>query len=99
MNNQKKHQLTLLTTIFLIQIVAAIAWAETPNKYEKIYSDCLSEAEYTNNTVVIMCSENTTKVVKREMNRLYDMTYKMMAERSQEDAQKLEDSQKSLAQI
>jgi len=63
--------------------------------YDAIYSKCLKDAGGANNSSVFSCAEDTTVVIKKEMNRLYDQIHKTISEASKEDAQKFETSQKA----
>ncbi|XPV69880.1 MAG: hypothetical protein ACNI25_04725 [Halarcobacter sp.] len=62
--------------LLLIALMPFILFTETKNKYEKIYNDRIHKEGQINNTVVAMCSENTSTFAKKEMNRLYKIIYK-----------------------
>ena len=62
--------------------------------YEAMYSKCLKDAGGANNSSVYSCSQETTAVIKKEMNQLYDKIHKTISEASKDDAQKFEASQK-----
>jgi len=79
--------------LLLIALMPFILFAETKNKYEKIYNDCIHEEGQINNTVVAMCSENTSAFAKKEMNRLYKIIYRNISVRSIDDAKQFENSQ------
>ena len=81
--------------LLFITLTPTMVLAETSNKYDKIYSDCVQEQGPINNTVVAVCSENASAAAKKEMNRLYKIIYKYISEQSQDDAQQFEDSQKA----
>lgn len=92
--NYKKALLTLIS--LLIFLISSNAIAETENKYDEIYSKCVEEhGGSINNSIVHVCSETTTSAIKKDMNRLYDIAYKKLLERSEDDAKSLEISQKS----
>ena len=76
-------------------LASSALFAETDNKYWKLYNECVSSYGEINNTVVYVCSENVSMDVKKEMNRLYSIIYKDISESSIDDAKKFEDSQKA----
>lgn len=81
----KKGLLVLLTLLPSLSLAA--------DKYEKIYSDCIDEAGGINNTVVMECSEKTSRVIKQEMNEVYKEVYERLEKEDMDSAKKLERSQ------
>ncbi len=88
-------KLYVIILIALFQTISQIALAETENKYEKIYSVCLSQYKGINNAVVHECSALSSESADMDINFLYQKAYKKISENSIEDAQNLENAQKS----
>lgn len=93
LNHQRKHTGAAIITIVLQ--LFSVAWATPMDELESLYDKCVKEAGTINNGVVSSCSNSVNATVKKEMNRLYKIAYKNIKERSDSDAQQLEDAQKA----
>lgn len=67
----------------------------TGTDYDKLYNDCLPPNVPLNNSLVASCAMQASDAAKKDMNRLYQQLYLSLQEGSPEDAQQLEDAQKS----
>ncbi|MGR4895479.1 lysozyme inhibitor LprI family protein [Stenotrophomonas sp. LARHCG68] len=63
--------------------------------YDRMYSDCVDRAGTLNNGVVDACSSTTSEHVKAEMNALYKRIHDRLSTQSPQDADRLEQAQKS----
>lgn len=82
-------------TALSLMLMAATAAAASAKDYTAQYDRCLSEAGATNNTSVLNCSGSVSASVKSEINALYGKLHARLALQSQEDADKLEQTQKA----
>jgi uncharacterized protein YecT (DUF1311 family) len=74
---------------------ARATMAESKVNYSDTYDKCLAKAARINNGVVEHCSLFVSRMVKKEMNIVYDIIYKDISEQSKDDVIKFEESQKS----
>ncbi|MCU0552147.1 MAG: DUF1311 domain-containing protein [Leptolyngbya sp. Prado105] len=74
--------------------VAQVAAAQSVD-YRAMYRKCLKDAGQTNNTSVMQCSEQTSEILEREIDRLYQKVYDRIAAQQMKDAQQFEFSHKS----
>ncbi|MGH8818506.1 MAG: lysozyme inhibitor LprI family protein [Achromobacter pestifer] len=82
-------------TALSLMLMAATATAANAKDYSAQYDQCLSDAGATNNTSVLDCSSSVSASVKSEINALYGKLHARLAQQSQEDADKLEQTQKA----
>ena len=82
-------------TMLLLSLSSINSWAESNSKYDAAYQNCVTKAGIMNNAFVYKCSELVSDMVKKEMNKLYKIIYKNISERSKDDVNKFEQSQKA----
>ena len=85
-----------LFLISLLQVFSTNILAE--DKYGILYSKCINENGYINNTSVHVCSKTVSYAINKEINKLYDLLYIKMSKVSIEDTKKFENSQKNWLQ-
>ena len=93
LKNTKFKFITLM--VILLPATSMNSWAESNNKYDAAYESCVKKAGTINNGVVHECSGVVSDMVKKDMNKLYDIIYKNISEQSKDDAKKFEQSQKT----
>lgn len=82
-------------TILVLGLLSSSLWAEPNSKYDITYDTCIKKAGTINNSVVYKCSGLVSKMVKQDMNKLYDIIYNNISKQSVNDAKKFESSQRS----
>ncbi len=83
-----------LLLLLLLPCATAMAAPEHAD-YDHMYSDCVDRAGTLNNGVVDACSSTTSEHVKAEMNALYKRIHDRLSTQSPQDADRLEQAQKS----
>ena len=79
----------------MVLLLPINSWAESNNKYDTAYKNCVKEAGPINNGVVDACSRFVSKKAKKDMNKLYNIIYNNISKQSIDDAKKFEKSQKN----
>lgn len=95
MNLPNKKFIFKTLLVVLLSVTSINAWAESNDKYDTVYDNCLSKAGRINNQIVNDCSSVVSNMVKKDMNRIYDIIYKYISEQSKDDAKKFEQSQRA----
>ena len=90
-NRQKLGVIILLLPSFL----AFNASAETANRYDKMYDDCLKKAGTINNSIVHSCSSLVSETLNKDIDNLYRAIYQKISQISAEDAKTFKQSHKS----
>lgn len=92
----------IFTSFFVALLLQALSpfsvSAETEDKYDKIYNDCVKKSGTINNTVVSLCSSQVSESINKEMSNLYDTIYQKISKIAPQDAQKFENAHKSWLQ-
>ena len=89
----------VIVALFSLGTTLSISASAKDKDYDKAYKTCMNNGgKSINNAVVYDCSEQISEQAKAEINRLYQKTYRRWTSEAPENADKLEESQKTWLQ-